>query len=59
MKKVLTNEFKQEVFNFHTDLIKNDKGYGGSIHKRVRERFNLTSEEVSLVFNEMKKLTLN
>jgi len=48
-------DFKREVYNYHKDLHTNDRGYGGSIHKRVRERFNLTSDQVQEIVKEMKE----
>lgn len=56
-------DYKRDVYNYHKNLIENDKGMGGSISKRVRERFNLTGEQVNDIFHEMKamdnKPTLN
>ena len=47
-------ELKKEIFDYHTDLHKNDRGMGGSIHKRVRERFNLPSDTIVSIINEME-----
>lgn len=52
----LTQEQKIEMYNYHKDLLRNDRGYGGSIIKRVRERYNLTCEEAMEVLEEVKLL---
>jgi predicted nuclease with TOPRIM domain len=54
METNITYELKKEIYNYHTDLHKNDRGMGGSIHKRVRERFNLPSDTISSIIQEMK-----
>lgn len=51
-----TQEFKQEVYDYHIDLIKNDRGYGGSIMKRVRERFGLTGDQIMEIKREMETI---
>jgi hypothetical protein len=51
--KQMTMEYKMTVYNYHQDLIENDRGYGGSITKRVRERFSLSAEEISEIRKEV------
>lgn len=51
--KDIDKETKQAVYNYHTELHQNDRGYGGPIHKRVRERFNLTSDQVIDIIREI------
>jgi hypothetical protein len=47
-------DFKREVYAYHKDLVINDRGYGGSITKRVRERFNITGDQVAAIYEEME-----
>ncbi len=49
--KNLSIKEKQGIYNYHQDLIKNDRGYGCSVTKRVRERFGLSHDEI----NEIRK----
>ena len=51
---ILTDEEKKKVYEYHQNLIKNDRGYGGSIFKRVRERFRLSGDQVQEIYNEYK-----
>lgn len=56
MKKELSFTEKQEIYNYHQDLIKNDRGYGGSITKRVRERFSISHDEINEIRKEFQSL---
>ena len=53
--KNMTAEQKMEVYEYRKHLHLTDRGYGGSIMKRVRERFNLSGEDVATICKEIEK----
>lgn len=55
-KTQLTQEQKMEIYNYRKDLILNDRGYGGSIMKRCRERFNMAGDEIVEIYKEIEQI---
>ena len=49
------NNLNDKIYSDFLSLQKNDRGFGGSIMKRLRDKYSLSAEEISKIINDKKK----